>query len=64
MQELLNEKMDRKKFLAFSGSIILGILGITGLMNIILKSHTLSSSHQDTQHPVQNSGYGGSSYGE
>jgi len=64
IQSLMDEKMDRKKFLAFSGSIILGILGITGLMNIILKSHVTGLIQNNNQHPVQTSGYGGSTYGD
>ena len=65
IQTLLDEEMDRKKFLAFSGTIILGILGITGLTNLILKSHgSPQMVTQSNQHPIQTSGYGGSTYGD
>jgi hypothetical protein len=61
LQGLLEEKMDRKKFLSFTGAIVLGIVGVTGLINILVKSR---SSQTDSQYPVQTSGYGGSDYGE
>jgi len=65
IQTLLGEEMNRKKFLAFSGTIILGILGITGLTNLILKSHgSPQMVTQSNQHPIQTSGYGGSTYGD
>jgi hypothetical protein len=52
--------MDRKKFLTFSGAIVLGIVGVTGLINILVKSR---SSQSDSQYPIQTDGYGGSDYG-
>ncbi len=65
VQELLNENMDRKKFLTFTGTVVLGVLGVTGLLNLILKSHRLpTTSSNKQQFPVQTSGYGGSEYGE
>jgi len=65
IQTLLDKEMDRKKFLAFSGTIILGIIGITGLTNLIFKSHgSPQIVTQNNQHPIQTSGYGGFTYGD
>ena len=64
IQTLLDGEMDRKKSLAFSGTIILGIIGITGLTNLIFKSHGAPQMVAlSNQHPIQTSGYGGSTYG-
>jgi hypothetical protein len=60
LKGLLEETMDRKKFLTFSGAIVLGIVGVTGLINILGKSR---SSQSDSQYPIQTDGYGGSDYG-
>jgi hypothetical protein len=65
IQTLLSAEMDRKNFLAFIGAIILGMIGVTGLLNLMLKSHQAQiSATTRKQFPVQTSGYGGSDYGE
>lgn len=57
---LLQEKMDRKDFLKYAGTIVLSVVGITGLVRMLLVSHG-STPHSTGQ---QSSGYGGSRYGE
>lgn len=56
---LLQEKMDRKDFLKYAGTIALGILGITGLVRMLVGNRGAVS-----QDSTQGSAYGGSSYGK
>jgi hypothetical protein len=65
IDSLLSEKMDRKKFFQYVGTIVLGVVGVTGLMKVLFSSHTnLSSQDNTTSHAVQTNGYGASSYGD
>jgi hypothetical protein len=57
---IFNKEMDRKNFLKYSGGILLGVLGITGLLRLLAGSpHT----QMPDEHPVSN-GYGSSRYGQ
>ena len=58
---LLQEKMDRKDFLKYTGTVILGIIGITGLVRMLLGSRGLVPTGSDQK--SQGSGYGSSTYG-
>jgi hypothetical protein len=59
---LLQEKMDRKDFLKYTGTVALGLLGVTGLVRMLLGSRGLSiPSNDDSQ---KGSAYGSSSYGK
>ena len=59
---LLQEKMDRKDFLKYAGTIVLGIIGVTGLLRMVLGSRGVSSV---SGHGSNNSkGYGNSAYGK
>jgi len=59
---LLQEKMDRKDFLKYTGTVILGIIGITGLVRMLLGSRGLVPTGSDQKQ--QGSGYGSSTYGK
>jgi hypothetical protein len=59
---LLQEKMDRKDFLKYAGTVALGILGVTGLVRMLLGSRGLSIPSEDSKN--QGSAYGSSSYGK
>lgn len=60
---LLQEKMDRKDFLKYAGTVALGIIGITGLVRMLLGSRGLVGPESDGG-KSQGSGYGNSSYGK
>lgn len=60
---LLQEKMDRKDFLKYAGTVALGIIGVTGLVRMLLGSRGLGGSTSGDSKP-QGSSYGGSSYGK
>jgi len=60
---LLQEKMDRKDFLKYAGTIALGVVGFTGLFRMLLGSRGLSVPSDSTLRPRGN-GYGSSSYGK
>lgn len=60
---LLQEKMDRKDFLKYAGTVMLGIIGVTGLVRMLLGSRgTGNASGGDSKQ--QSSGYGNSPYGK
>lgn len=63
INDLLQQEMDRKSFLRYSGGIVLALLGVTGLLRILLSSNKTSSplvpTTKDTPH-----GYGMSKYGQ
>jgi predicted tellurium resistance membrane protein TerC len=58
---LLQEKMDRKDFLKYAGTVILGIIGVTGLVRMVLGNRGVITI-DDTR--PKGSGYGNSSYGK
>ena len=60
---LLTQEMDRKSFLQYSGGIVLGLIGITGLVRLILSSNRLGSG-STTEKPPTSGGYGSSRYGQ
>jgi hypothetical protein len=55
---LLNKEMDRKDFLKYGGSVLLAVIGVSGLINALLKpdGESLKGSRGG-------SGYGGDVYG-
>ena len=59
---LLQEKMDRKDFLKYTGTVILGIIGITGLTRMLLGSRGFGPAEPE-QNKQQGGGYGSSTYG-
>ncbi|HEY8886743.1 MAG TPA: hypothetical protein VIM31_04580 [Candidatus Microsaccharimonas sp.] len=61
---LLQEKMDRKDFLKYAGTVALGIIGVTGLVRMLLGSRGLTSPSSEEGSKSQSSGYGSSSYGK
>lgn len=60
---LLQEKMDRKDFLKYAGTIALGVIGLTGLFRMLLGSRGLNAPIEGSSRPSGN-GYGSSSYGK
>jgi len=51
---LMSKEMDRKDFLKYSGGVLLAVVGISGLLNTLLR---LGGEQENPR------GYGGSSYG-
>jgi len=60
---LLQEKMDRKDFLKYAGTVALGVIGVTGLFRMLLGSRGLNTPPEGAVKP-QGSSYGSSSYGK
>jgi hypothetical protein len=60
LKELMEQEMDRKKFLSFSGGIVLSVIGVTGLIAHLTRQNL---KLQSTQSQEQSSGYGASYYG-
>lgn len=60
---LLQEKMDRKEFLKYAGTVALGIIGVTGLVRMLLGSRGLIGAESGNG-KSQGSSYGSSSYGK
>ncbi|RWZ78278.1 MAG: hypothetical protein EOT05_00735 [Candidatus Microsaccharimonas sossegonensis] len=60
---LLQEKMDRKDFLKYAGTVALGVIGITGLVRMLLGGRGLIGPEVDNG-KSQGRGYGSSSYGQ
>jgi len=52
---LMNQEMDRKGFLKYSGGVLLALVGVTGLINTLLK---LGDSRSNITE-----GYGSAPYG-
>ena len=59
---LLQEKMDRKDFLKYAGTVVLGVIGVTGLLRMILGSRGTTSVSSNGSKGA--SAYGNSSYGK
>lgn len=55
LARLMNKEMDRKDFLKYSGGVLLAVVGVTGLLNTLLRLGGDDSS--------QKGGYGSSAYG-
>lgn len=60
---LLQEKMDRKDFLKYAGSVLLAAIGVTGVVRMLLGNRALTGtiSSDDVN---KSSGYGKSRYGK
>jgi hypothetical protein len=54
--KLMTKEMDRKDFLKYTGGVVLAVIGVTGLMNTLMKLGG-GDNHQS-------GGYGGSAYGK
>jgi len=52
---LMSKEMDRKDFLKYSGGVLLAVIGVSGLLNTLLR---LGGDHGSTR-----GGYGGRTYG-
>ncbi|MDB5179696.1 MAG: hypothetical protein JWN12_328 [Candidatus Saccharibacteria bacterium] len=61
---LLQEKMDRKDFLKYAGTVALGIIGVTGLVRMLVGDRGSTGSTSEGASKSQGSGYGSSSYGK
>lgn len=59
---LLQEKMDRKDFLKYAGTLVLGVIGVTGLVRMLLGSRGLTPPTENR--PKTGGGYGSSPYGK
>lgn len=62
LEALAQQEMDRKTFLKYSGTVILSVVGVTGILKTIVGSHNPSGSAK----PQANGGpraYGASAYG-
>ena len=59
---LLQEKMDRKDFLKYAGTVVLGVIGVTGLLRMILGSRGTTSVSSNGSKGA--STYGNSAYGK
>ena len=59
---LLQEKMDRKDFLKYAGTIVLGAIGVTGLVRMILGSRGMPGTAAPEVKKSQ--GYGSSTFGK
>lgn len=57
INQLMNKEMDRKDFLKYGGSILFAIIGISGLVNTLLKLNDESSNRSRT-----GTGYSGGEY--
>ena len=64
LDALLNQEMDRKNFLKYSGGIILAVLGISGLIRILLSSKQTTSLLSQSDSEKKSRGYGSSKYGQ
>ena len=62
LDSILNQEMDRKNFLQYSGSILLAVLGISGLLRILLSSEKTQILKTSADIKPTN-GYGSSRYG-
>jgi hypothetical protein len=63
IEALLQEKMDRKDFLKYAGTVALGVIGLTGLLRMLLGSRGFDVPTGNSSKP-RGSGYGNSSYGK
>lgn len=61
LDSLLNQEMDRKNFLRYSGGILLALIGVTGLVRILLSSKGVNTGL--LEQPKSGRGYGSSKYG-
>lgn len=59
---LLNQEMDRKSFLRYSGGIVLALIGVTGLLRVLLSARTTSPLIDEPTKKTH--GYGSSRYGQ
>lgn len=55
LARLMSKEMDRKDFLKYGGGVLLAVLGISGLLNTLLRLGGDRGSSKG--------GYGGSAYG-
>ncbi|MDB5161776.1 MAG: hypothetical protein JWM52_284 [Candidatus Saccharibacteria bacterium] len=62
LDALLNQEMDRKNFLRYSGGIVLALIGVTGLVRILLSSKGVTPGL--LEQPNNSHGYGSSKYGK
>ena len=60
LKDLMEQEMDRKKFLSFSGGVILSVIGVTGFIAHLTRQNV---KLQTSQSQEQSSGYGASYYG-
>lgn len=58
LNDLLNKEMDRKQFLKYSGSAMLGVAGLSGVAKVLTKQPQRQQSGNS-----QSLSYGGGAYG-
>lgn len=61
LEKLLNEEMDRKAFLKYTGTVVLGMIGVTGLLKNILGHRALPAQPTAAK---KSTGYGASKFGQ
>ena len=59
---VFKKEMDRKNFLKYGGSIILGVLGITGFLRLLMGG--VHTGQLPSEQPSSSGGYGSSRYGQ
>jgi hypothetical protein len=57
---LMSKEMDRKNFLKYTGGVLLAVVGVTGLINTLLKLGGEPTESSESR----KSGYGGNGYGQ
>lgn len=61
---LLAQEMDRKNFLKYSGTVILGVLGVTTIVGALLSGvHNQEARRTESTQKGRGSSYGSSAYG-
>ncbi len=64
LDSLLAQEMDRKNFLKYSGTVILGVLGVTTVVGALLGGiHKQEAGRAEPTQKGRSSGYGSSAYG-
>jgi len=64
LETLKSKEMDRKEFLKYGLTIVLAVVGVTGLVRTLVGSHAaLTSPTTTTKKSEGSSAYGASAYG-
>jgi hypothetical protein len=64
LHKIYDQEMDRKHFLQYSGAVLLGVIGVSAIVPLLLKSNP--AAKQVTLEPVQTPrrGFGNAKYGK
>jgi len=63
LETLKSKEMDRKEFLKYGLTIVLAVVGVTGLVRTLVGSHAALTSPTTTKKAEGSSAYGASAYG-